>query len=39
MARMTASRHVGGIRGKDKTEGARKPKEKGNRPNGLIGKD
>ena len=39
MAGMTASKFVGGIRGKDKTEEARKPKEKGNRPNGPIGKD
>ena len=33
---MTASRHVGGIRGKDKINRLRKPKERGSKPKGLT---
>ena len=34
MARMKASKFMGGIRCKDKVNGSRKPKERGNKPNG-----
>ena len=39
MARMIASRLVGGIRDKDKVNGPRKPKEGCNKPNRLVWQD
>ena len=37
MAKMTISRLVGGIRGKDRVNGPKKPKEKGSNPMGQHG--
>ena len=34
MAKMKANRLMGTIRGKDKVNGPRKPKKRGNKPNG-----
>ena len=39
MVGMTASRLVEGIRGKNKVNGLRKPKERGNKPNRPVGQD
>ena len=36
MAKMKANRLMGTIRGKDKVNGPRKPKKRGNKPNGPI---
>jgi len=36
MAGIIASRPTGRIRGKDEVSGPRKPKKKGNKPNGLA---